>query len=150
MNSSSKDNKYLDFASLHVSFRFLFPWFVFLGQSMLRQIRGNTSIHCHILKSALLKIWALSGTSLVVQWLGPGSFNAMSWVQTLVEELRSHKAHRGAKKGAFLHHPSDTLTSNHQWFLGIIKIPANNQISTIPSEMASYRLFCLNQDPYMG
>ena len=112
MNSSSRDNKYQDFDSLHVSFRFLFPWFVFLGQSMLRQIPSNTSIHCHILKSGLLKIWALSGTYLVVQWLGLGAFNAMAWVQTLAEELRSHKAHRVAKKGAFLHHPSDMLTSN--------------------------------------
>ena len=121
MNSSSRDNKYQDFASLHVSFRFLFPWFVFLGQSMLGQISGNMSIHCHILKSALLKIWALSGTSLAVQWLVLSAFNAMAWVQTLVEELRSRKAHRVAKKDAFLHHPSDMLTSN------MPAVPGNHQ-----------------------
>ena len=149
MNSSSRYNKYQDFASLHVSFRFLFPWFVFLGQSMLGQISGNTSIHCHILKSALLKIWALSGTSLAVQWLVLSAFNAMAWVQTLVEELRSGKAHRVAKKMLSYITPVTCWHPTCQRFLGIIKNPASNQISTITSEVASYRLFCLNQDPYM-
>ena len=31
------------------------------------------------------------GNSLAVQWLGPGAFTAVAWVQSLVRELRSHK-----------------------------------------------------------
>ena len=38
------------------------------------------------------------GSSLVVQWLGLGSFTAGAWVQSLVRELRSSKLHCVAKK----------------------------------------------------
>ena len=38
------------------------------------------------------------GNSLVVQWLGYGTFTVVAQVQSLVEELRSHKPHTAAKK----------------------------------------------------
>ena len=38
------------------------------------------------------------GSSLVVQWLGLGSFTAVARVPSLVGELRSHKMHGTAKK----------------------------------------------------
>ena len=34
----------------------------------------------------------------MVQWLGLGAFNARTWVQSLVGELRSHKLCGEAKK----------------------------------------------------
>ena len=37
------------------------------------------------------------GSSLVVQWLGLGSFTAGAWVQSLVRELRSSKLFGGEK-----------------------------------------------------
>ena len=39
-----------------------------------------------------------SGSSLVVQWLGPGTSTAGSLVQSLVGELRPHKLHIVKKK----------------------------------------------------
>ena len=37
------------------------------------------------------KNWLQIGSSLAVQWLGLGAFTAVAQVQSLVEELRSHK-----------------------------------------------------------
>ena len=38
------------------------------------------------------------GNSLTVQWLGLGTFTAMTWVQFLAGKLRSHKLHGQKKK----------------------------------------------------
>ena len=42
------------------------------------------------------------GNSLAVQWLGFATFTAGAWVQSLVEELRSHRLHSMTKTNNLL------------------------------------------------
>ena len=80
------------------------PLFLFLHDFLHDFFHSLHSFYQYLLTIYLCQAlhWVLKitwwGTSLVVQWLGLGTFTDMAWVQSLVGELRSTAARCGQKK----------------------------------------------------